>query len=64
MFPIVNFGLFPDVSKHHIRVCKCLTVHFTFFSRADSGVPLTSINVLPTDSTFSINQSAKHVARN
>ena len=38
MFAIVQFGLRPDASKHHIRVCACLAAQFAFFSRADSGV--------------------------
>jgi hypothetical protein len=37
---IVQFGLRPDVSTHHIRVCACLTDQFAFFSRADSVVLL------------------------
>ena len=37
MFAIVQFGLRPDASKHHIRVCACLTAQFVFFSRAESG---------------------------
>ena len=61
---IVQFGLRPDASKHHIRVCACLTTQFVFFSRADSGVLLTTINVQASDSTLSINQSTKNVARN
>ena len=44
MFPIVQFGLRPDASKHHIRVCACLTAQFAFFSNADSSVLLTPIN--------------------
>jgi hypothetical protein len=64
MFAIVQFGLRPDASKHHIRVCACLAAQFAFFSRADSGVLLTAINAQATSSTFSINQSAKNVARN
>jgi hypothetical protein len=44
-------------------VCACLAAQFAFFSRADSGVLLTDINVQGTSSTFSINQSAKNVAR-
>jgi hypothetical protein len=64
MFAIVQFGLHPDSSKHHIRVCACLSTQFVFFSRADSGVLLSSINVQASASTFSINQSAKNVARN
>jgi hypothetical protein len=45
-------------------VCACLAVQFAFFSRADSGVLLTAINEQVSDSTFSINQAAKNVARN
>jgi hypothetical protein len=44
-FSFVQFGLRPDSSKHHIRVCVCLTDQFAFFSRADSGVLLATINV-------------------
>jgi hypothetical protein len=64
MFAIVQFGLRPDASNHQVRVCACLTVQFAFFSRADSGVLLTVINVQATFSTFSINQSPTNVARN
>ena len=64
MFAIVQFGLRPDDSKHHIRVCVCLTAQFVFFSRADSGVLLTTITAHVSDSTFPINQSTKNVARN
>ena len=64
MFVIVQFGLRPDASKHHIRVCACLTAQFVFFNRTDSGVLLSDINVQASASTFSINQSAKNVARN
>ena len=64
IFAIVQFGLRPDALKHHIRVCACLTAQFAFFSRADSGVLLAVINVQVSASTFSINQSAKNVARN
>ena len=53
MFVIVLFGIRPDVSKHHIRVCACLSVQFVFFSRADSGVLLSTINVQASASTFS-----------
>jgi hypothetical protein len=35
----------PNSSKHHIRVCTCLTVQFVFFSRYDSAVLLTVIIV-------------------
>ena len=38
MVTIVHFGLRPNASKHHIRVCACLAAQFAFFSRADSGV--------------------------
>jgi hypothetical protein len=44
-------------------VCACLAAQFAFFSRADSGVLLTVINVQATSSTFSINHSATNVAR-
>ena len=64
MFAIVQFGIRPDASKCHIRVCACLTAQFAFFIRADSGVLLSAINFQVSDSTFSINQSAKNVARN
>jgi hypothetical protein len=64
MFAIVQFGLRPDVSKHHIRVCASLTAQFVFFILTDSGVLLSGINVQTSSSTFSINQSAKNVARN
>ena len=64
MVTIVHFGLRPNASKHHIRVCACLAAQFAFFSRADSGVLLTDINAQVSDSTFSINQTAKNVARN
>jgi hypothetical protein len=63
MFAIVQFGLRSDTSKHHIRVCVCLAAQFAFFSRADSGVLLTTINAQATSSTFAINQSAINVAR-
>jgi hypothetical protein len=55
MFTIVRYGLRPNASKHHIRVCSCLTVQFAFFSRADSGVLLTTINLQVSDTTLSIN---------
>ena len=61
MFVIVQFGLRPDASNHHIRVCVCLSAQFAFFSRADSGVLLSTINVQTSDSTFSINQSTNNV---
>jgi hypothetical protein len=64
MVTIVHFGLRPNVSKHHIRVCGCLAEQFAFFSRADSGVLLTVINEQVSDSTLSINQTVKNVARN
>ncbi len=64
MFTIVRYGLRPNTCKHHIRVCACLTTQFVFFSRADSGVLLTVINVQVSDTTLSINQTAKNVARN
>ena len=54
MFAIVQFGLRPDTSIHHIRVCVCLTAHFAFFNRADSGVFLVAINVQVSASTLSI----------
>jgi hypothetical protein len=37
---------------------------FAFFSRADSGVLLTTINAQVSDTTLSINQAAKNVVRN
>ena len=64
MVTIVHFGLRPNVSNHHIRVCACLATQFAFFSRADSGVLLTAINTQVSNTTLSINQSAKNVARN
>ena len=64
IYVIVQLGLRPDVSNHHIRVCVCLSAQFDFFNRADSGVLLSAINVQVSDSTFSINQSANNVARN
>ncbi len=64
MFAIVKFGLRPDTSNHHIRVCACLTSQFVFFSLSDSGVLLSGIKTQVSDSTFSINQSVKNVARN
>ena len=64
MFAIVQFGLRPDASNHQVRVCACLAAQFAFFSRADSGVLLTAINAHASASTFSVNQSAKNVARN
>jgi hypothetical protein len=42
----------------------CLTVPFVFFSRADSDDLLTVINDQVSDSTLSINQSAKNVVHN
>jgi hypothetical protein len=64
MFTTVMFGRRPNASKHHIRVCVCLSAQFVFFSRVDSGVLLTVINAQVSDSTFSINQNAKNVVRN
>jgi hypothetical protein len=64
MFTNVRYALRPNVSKHHIRVCACLEAQFAFFSRADSGVLLTVINVQVSDTTLSVNQSGKNVARN
>jgi hypothetical protein len=62
MFTIVMYGLRPNASRHHIRVCACLTSQFVFFSRADSGVLLTVINVHFSDSTLFINQTVKNIA--
>jgi hypothetical protein len=64
MFTIVRYGLRPNSSKHHIRVCACLAAQFAVFSRADSGVLLTTINEQVSDTTLSINQAAKNVVRN
>ncbi len=64
MFTIVMYGLRPNASNHHIRVCACMTAQFAFFSRADSGVLLTVINAQLSDSTLSIHQAAKNVAHN
>ena len=64
MVTIVHFGLRPNASNHHIRVCAFLVTQFVFFSRADSGVLLTVINAQVSDSTLSINQAAKNVAHN
>ena len=64
MLTIVMHGLRPDASKHQIRVCACLAAQFDFFSRADSGVLLTAINTQVSNTTLSINQAAKNVARN
>ena len=64
MLTIVMYGLRPDASKHQIRVCACLAAQFAFFSHADSGVLLTAINAQVSNTTLSINQSAKNVARN
>ena len=65
MLTIVMYGLRPDASKHQIRVCACLAVQFAFFSLADSGVlSVTVINAQVSNTTLSINQSAKNVARN
>jgi hypothetical protein len=52
MFTIVTYGLRPNVSRHHTRVCACLTSQF--FSPADSGVLLTAIITQVSDSTLSI----------
>jgi hypothetical protein len=64
MLTIVMYDLRPDASKHQIRVSACLAAQFDFFSRADSGVLLTDINAQVSNTTISINQSAKNVARN
>ena len=64
MLTIVRYGLRPDASQHQIRVCACLAAQFAFFSRADSGVLLTVINAQVSNTTLSINQAAKNVARN
>jgi hypothetical protein len=64
MLTIVMYGLRTDASKHQIRVCACLAAQFAFFSRADSGVLLTAINAQVSNTTLSINQAAKNVARN
>jgi hypothetical protein len=64
MFTIVMYGLRPNASRHHIRVCACLTAQFVFFSRTDSGVLLTAVNDQLSDSTLSINQAAKNIAHN
>ncbi len=61
---MVRFDLRPNSSKHHIRVCVCLTAQFAFFSRADSDVLLTVINAQVSDTTLSINQTVKNVTRN
>ena len=61
---IVMYGLRPSASKHQIRVCACLAAQFAFFSRADSGVLLTAINAQVSNTTLSVNQAAKNVARN
>ena len=45
-------------------MCVCLETQFVIFSRADSGVLLTVINAQVSDSSLSINQTAKNVARN
>jgi hypothetical protein len=68
MFTIVRYGLWPNASRHHIRVCVWLVAQFAFFSRSDSGVLLTAINDQLSDSqvsdtTLSINQSVKNVVR-
>ncbi len=64
MFTIVMYGLRPNASRHHIRVCACLVAQFAFFSRADSGVLLTVINAQLSESTISINQATKNITRN
>ena len=64
MLTIVMYGLRPDASKHQIRVRACLAAQFAFFSRADSGVLLTVINAQVSNTTLSINQTVKNVARN
>ena len=64
MFTIVMYGLRPNASRHHIRVCACLAAQFSFFSRADSGVLLTVINEQVSDSTLSINQATTNITRN
>ncbi len=64
MLTIVMYDLRPHASKHQIRVCACLEAQFDFFSRADSGVLLTAINAQVSNTTLSINQAAKNVARN
>jgi hypothetical protein len=64
MLTIVMYGLRPDASKHQIRVCACLAAQSAFFSRADSGVLLTAINAQVSNTTLSINQATKNVARN
>ena len=61
---LVQFGLRPEASKHHIHVCVCLASQFVFFSHADSDVLLTDINAQASSCTFSLNQSVKNVARN
>jgi hypothetical protein len=61
MFTIVKYGLRPNASKHHIRVCACLAAQFAFFSHADSGVLLTTINAQVSDTTLSFNQATKNV---
>jgi hypothetical protein len=63
MFTIVMYGLRPNASRHHIRVCACLAAQFAFFSRADSGVLLTANNAHLSHSTLFINQAAKNIAR-
>ena len=57
MFVIVQFGLRPDASKHHIRVCASLTAQFVFFILTDSGVLLSGINVQTSASTFVLHHS-------
>ncbi len=64
IFTIVHFGLRPNASRYHIRVCACLTTQFAFFSRVDSGVLLTTINEQVSDYILSLNQAAKNVTHN
>ena len=40
MFVIVKFGFRPDASKHHIRVCDCLSAQFVSFSRVPEASPI------------------------
>jgi hypothetical protein len=62
LLTIVMYDLRPDASKHQIRVCACLAAQFAFFSRADSGVLLTTINTQVSNTTISINQAAKSLS--
>jgi hypothetical protein len=64
MLTIVMYGLRPTDSKHNIRLCACLTAQCAFFNRTDSGVLLTVINAQVSNTTLSVNQAAKNVARN